>query len=92
MVGSGGRFTRTQLPGLYKIYNEQGGLVAGFAVHAGSALESNLTPQLQPETFNLQSATINPLPPKIEYYDIWPWLVGLVVVVMILEGWLAWRK
>jgi hypothetical protein len=92
MVGSGGRFTRTQLPGLYKIYNEQGKLVAGFAVHAGSALESNLTPQLQPETFNLQPATVTPLPPEIEYYEIWPWLAGLVVVVMILEGWLAWRK
>lgn len=92
MVGSGGRFTQTQLPGLYKIYNEQSELVAGFAVHAGSALESNLTPQLQPETFNLQPATVKTLPPEIEYYEIWPWLAGLVLVVMILEGWLAWQK
>lgn len=92
MVGSGGRFAQTQLPGLYKIYNDQKELVAGFAVHAGSALESNLTPQLQPETFNLQPATPKTLPPEIEYYEIWPWLAGLVTVVMILEGWLAWRK
>jgi hypothetical protein len=92
MVGSGGRFTQTQLPGLYKIYNDQGELVAGFAVQAGSALESNLTRQLQPETFNLQPAAVSTLPPEIEYYEIWPWLAVLVVLVMILEGWLAWRK
>ncbi|MBE7473099.1 MAG: VWA domain-containing protein [Anaerolineales bacterium] len=90
--GSSGIFTRTKLPGLYKIYNDQGALVAGFAVHAGSALESNLAPQFQPSTFNLQPSTSNALPPEIEYYEIWPWLAGLVVTVVMLEGWLAWRK
>jgi Ca-activated chloride channel family protein len=90
--GTGGLFTRTRQPGLYKIYNEQGTFVAGFAVHAGSALESNLTPQLHPETFNIQRSTFNTLPPEIEYYEIWPWLAGLVVGVVMLEGWLAWRK
>lgn len=92
MLGSGGRFTRTQQPGLYKIYNEQGNQVAGFAVHAGSALESNLTPQLDPQTLNLQPASVPTLPPEIRYHEIWPWLASLVVLVMILEGWLAWRK
>lgn len=92
MLGSGGRFTRTQQPGLYKIYNEQGNLVAGFAVHAGSALESNLTPQLHPESLNLQPPTAKSPPPEIKYYEIWPWLAGLVVLVIMLEGWMAWRK
>jgi hypothetical protein len=90
--GRNGMFSHTKLPGLYKIYNDQGNFVAGFAVHAGSALESNLTPQLQPSTFNLQPATVNTLPPEIEYYEIWPWLAGFVVAVVMLEGWLAWRK
>lgn len=90
--GGSGQFTRTKLPGLYKIYNDQGALVAGFAVHAGSALESNLAPQLQPETFNVQRATFASLPPEIEYYEIWPWLAGLVAAVVMLEGWWAWRK
>lgn len=92
MLGSNGRFTRTQLPGLYKIYNEQGTYVAGFAVHAGSALESNLSIQFNPNSLNIQRSTSNNLPPEIKYYEIWPWLASLVVLVMILEGWLAWRK
>src|SRR6185503_15468060 len=81
--GTDGLFTRTRQPGLYKIYNEQGTFVAGFAVHAGSALESNLTPQLHPETLNIQRPTVNSLPPEIEYYEIWPWLAGLVVGVVM---------
>jgi hypothetical protein len=90
--GAGELFTRTKQPGLYKIYNQQDMLVAGFAVHAGSALESNLTPQLQPDTLNIQPPTSSTLPPQIEYYEIWPWLAGLVLVTVVVEGWLAWRK
>jgi hypothetical protein len=91
-------FTHTKQPGLYKIYNQQDTLVAGFAVHAGSALESNLTTQFQSDTLNLQYpdntmfSTANILPPQIEYYEIWPWLAGLVLAVVVIEGWLAWRK
>ncbi len=89
-------FAHTQQPGLYKIYNDQNEWVAGFAVHAGSALESNLTVQLQPSTFNSlrepASRTFNTPPPQTEYYDFWPWLAGLVLTVVIIEGWLAWRK
>jgi hypothetical protein len=89
---SDGLFSHTKQPGLYKIYNEQGIFVAGFAVHAGSALESNLTPQLQPERLNLSRPSPQTLPPEVEYYEIWPWLAGLVVGVVMLEGWLAWRR
>ncbi|MFN8455112.1 MAG: VWA domain-containing protein [Anaerolineae bacterium] len=87
-----GQFTRTQQPGLYQIYNAQDELVAGFAVQAGSALESNLTTRLQPETLNVERSTLNALPPQIEYYQLWPWLAGLALAVVVLEGWLAWRK
>ncbi len=87
-----GQFTRTKQPGLYQIYNAKDELVAGFAVQSGSALESNLTTRIQPETLNLQHSTSNVLPPQIEYYQLWPWLAGLALAVVVLEGWLAWRK
>lgn len=87
-----GQFTRTKQPGLYKIYNTKDELVAGFAVHAGSALESNLTTRLQPETLNVEHSTLNVIPPPIQYYQLWPWLAGLALAVIVLEGWLAWRK
>lgn len=87
-----GQFARTKQPGLYKIYNSKDELVAGFAVQAGSALESNLTVRLQPETINLQSQISHTLPPQIEYYQLWPWLAGLALTIVVLEGWLAWRK
>jgi hypothetical protein len=90
--GWGGEFTHTQQPGLYKVYNSQNELVAGFAVQAGSALESNLAVQFQPQGINLARSTSHVLPPKIDYYDLWPWLAGLVLAVVMLEGWLAWRR
>ena len=34
-VGSESLFSRTEQPGLYRIYNENDNVVAGFAVHAG---------------------------------------------------------
>jgi hypothetical protein len=85
-------FTHTKQPGLYKIYNQQDSLVAGFAVHAGSALESNLSPQFRFDVLNVERSTFNNLPPQIEYYEIWPWLAGLVLATVVFEGWLAWRK
>ena len=67
-------------------------LVAGFAAHAGSALESNLSPQFRFDVLNVERSTFNNLPPQIEYYEIWPWLAGLVLATVVFEGWLAWRK
>lgn len=89
---TGNLFSRTKQPGLYRIYNERDALVAGFAVHAGSALESNPVPQFQPEQLNMQRSTFSPLPPEIDYYDFWPWLAGMVLGVIMIEGWLAWRR
>jgi hypothetical protein len=87
-------FTRTKKPGLYRIYNSSNTLVAGFAVHAGSPLESNLGQrQWQPETLTTVEAATTPAPDlEIDYQDFWPWLAGLALVVVIVEGWLAWRR
>ena len=86
-------FSRTNQPGIYRIYNENNTLVAGFAVHAGSALESNLATRLQPDILNLAYV---PKPttagPQIEYQEFWPWLVGLALIVVIIEGGLAWLR
>jgi hypothetical protein len=87
------RFTRTKQPGLYRIYNRSNQPVAGFAVQAGSAMESNLSEPLQPEmldlTYRAQPAAVTP---EIEYQEFWPWLAGLALAVFVVEGWLAWRR
>jgi hypothetical protein len=85
------QFSRTQQPGLYYVYNQDDRLVGGFGVHAGSALESNLTAKFSPESV----AGVNPattIDPEPIFTDIWPWLAGLVVILVAVEGWLAWRK
>ncbi len=85
-------FSRTKQPGLYRIYDEAGVPVGGFAVQAGSALESNLTTQLQPDTLNLAHLPGEPInDPDVRHDEFWPWLVGLALLLLIFEGWLAWR-
>ncbi len=87
------RFTRTKQPGLYRIYDSRNELVAGFAVHAGSALESNLSDPLDPAQLNLTvSSQPSVAAPQIEYQEFWPWLAGLALAVFMVEGWLAWRR
>lgn len=86
-------FSRTTQPGLYRIYSEGGAVVAGFAVHAGSPLESNLSQQIEPDTLTALDATAQPAPDiEIDYDEYWPWLAALALVVVTFEGWLAWRK
>ncbi|MCB9078088.1 MAG: VWA domain-containing protein [Anaerolineaceae bacterium] len=87
-------FTHTQEPGLYRIYDSSDTLVAGFAVHAGSAQESNLL-QRPDRTELEQKLTVMPVPPPdpdVNYQEFWPWLAGVGLVVIIMEGWLAWRR
>jgi hypothetical protein len=87
------QFTRTRQPGLYQIYNEANALVAGFAVHAGSTAESNLSAVLPAET--LDSLVVTPVNrPTLEtdFEEYWPWLAGLALLLIVAEGWLAWRK
>lgn len=95
-TGSANLFAHTKQPGLYRIYNENNAFIAGFAVHAGSPLESDLTrdpQQSDPDPLPLLDASA-PAPPEPEtaYQEFWPWLAGLALVVVTFEGWLAWRR
>jgi hypothetical protein len=65
--------------------------VGGFGVHAGSALESNLTTRFAPESIAGVDPTTT-IEPEPIYSDLWPWLAGVVAVLLAAEGWLAWRK
>jgi hypothetical protein len=86
-------FSFTKQPGLYKIYDENNTLIGGFAVHAGSPLESNLLLRFQPDTLAPIDASAIPAPDReIAYEDFWPWLAGLALVIVTIEGWLAWRR
>ncbi|MCB0208537.1 MAG: VWA domain-containing protein [Anaerolineae bacterium] len=87
-------FTRTKKPGLYRIYDSNGTLVAGFAVHAASTEESNLLQRPAPAQFE-QRLAIAPLPPPnpdVNLQEFWPWLAVAGLVVILIEGWFAWRR
>ena len=85
-------FSQTKQVGLYKIFNENDRLVGGFAVQAGSTLESNLMTRFQPETLATVDSAAAVTPPEKDHIEFWPWLAGLALVVVTVEGWLAWRK
>lgn len=87
-------FTHTRQPGVYKIYNENNTLVAGFAVHAGSPLESNLSRPLAQAEIEQAVRTTELRPPDqdIDYQEFWPWLVAAALMVIVWEGWLAWGR
>ncbi|MBN1991778.1 MAG: VWA domain-containing protein [Anaerolineae bacterium] len=92
-AGEDGRvFAQTKQPGLYKVYNEDDRLLGGFAVHAGSALESNLTTRVEPETLLNVDPAMAAIEPETAYHEFWPWLAGLALAIVALEGWLAWRR
>lgn len=86
-------FTQTQQPGLYTIFDSNNQPVAGFAVHAGAPAESNLSRPVSLETLaQLQETPVTPPPADIKFNEYWPWLAGLALALVTLEGWLAWRK
>ncbi len=91
-AGWAGVFSRTRQPGLYQIYNQQNEPVAGFAVHAGSALESNLAQPLNSNLLRVEPASTASLLPPVDTYPFWPWLAALALIGLMLEGWLAWRR
>lgn len=87
-------FDRTKKPGLYRIYDSNDTLVAGFAVHAGTVAESNLLQRPELSAFE-QQVTVSPLPPPspdVNFQEFWPWLAVAGVLLVIVEGWLAWRR
>lgn len=92
-AGQPGIFQETRQPGLYRVYNENNALVAGFAVQAGSAFESNLLKVVNPDRLRLTYiATEDEASSDVTQPEFWPWLAGLALLVITLEGWLAWRR
>jgi hypothetical protein len=90
---TGPTFSRTELPGIYRLYDGNDSVVGGFAVHAGSPFESNLTQRLQPENLAGIDAAALPAPDReLAIEEFWPLLAALVLVVVTFEGWLAWRR
>ncbi len=86
-------FSRTKQPGLYRIYDDRDRLVAGFAIHAGSARESNLAAPFHPHDLMITYVSETASPDlETDYQEFWPWLAGLALAVVIGEGWLAWRR
>ncbi len=86
-------FSQTKKPGLYKIYNKNDVPVAGFAVHAASSQESNLQQRFQPDTLTPLDAAALPVPDlEIAFKEFWPWLAGLALIIVVFEGWFAWRR
>ncbi|MCB0195393.1 MAG: hypothetical protein KDJ65_25825 [Anaerolineae bacterium] len=87
-------FTRTKKPGLYRIYDSNNTLVAGFAVHAASIEESDLLQRPDRAQFEERLA-ISPVPPPspdVNLQEFWPWLAVAGLVVILIEGWFAWRR
>lgn len=88
-----GIFARTKQPGLYRVFDERGRPAGGFAVHAGSALESNLARGFNPAGIEpVYAARPAPTAADIAFEEYWPWLAGLALAVVVIEGWLAWRR
>jgi hypothetical protein len=90
----GAQFTDTYAPGLYVLEGQTIGgqdWHAGFGVNAGSALESDLRVSAQPL---LRSIADSGGPPPLQSnppWNLWPWIVLLVLVIMVVEAALAWR-
>lgn len=92
-IGQSGVLDRTEEPGLYTATESRAGLVtwAGrFAVHGGSALESDLRPQTMSE---FQVAPLAAGAPGAEAggRELWTWLALAALVVLGLEAVLARR-
>ena len=89
----GDLFDQTRQPGIYRVFNDANQLAAGFAVHAGSPRESNLMERIASE--DTEAITVKPVSApslEINFEEYWPWLAGLALLLIGVEGWLAWRK
>lgn len=90
---SGALFSNTNQPGIYRIYNNNNVPVAGFAVHAGSPAESNLQQRFDISAVtSLDAAALAAPDVEVDYREFWPWLAGLALGIVLVEGWLAWRR
>jgi hypothetical protein len=58
-------------------------------VNAGDVSESDLT--AGGWLANAETQTVSPAATSGGTFDLTPWLLGLAVLLLVLEGWLAWR-
>jgi hypothetical protein len=87
-------FDRTQAPGLYLLQGQGVGgetWQSGFGVNAGAPQESELRLNARPAFATAVSSVGGLLVQREAAVDLWPWAVGLVLLVLLLEAWLAWR-
>jgi hypothetical protein len=87
-------FTETYAPGLYLLEGQTIGgepWQGGFGVNAGSALESDLRVSAQPLLTSIAEGGGVPPVAGNPPWNLWPWLVLAVLLVMIVEAALAWR-
>jgi hypothetical protein len=87
-------FDRTQSPGLYLLQGQAAGgetWQSGFGVNAGAPHESELRLNARPAFATAVSGVGGVLVQRVAALDLWPWAVGLVLLVLLVEAWLAWR-
>lgn len=92
-LGQSGMLDRTETPGLYTATESRGGLVTWsgrFAVHAGSALESDVRPQAVP---GFQAAPPAPSPSSGETSgrEVWMFLALAALIALGVEAVVARR-
>ena len=92
-LGQGNVLENTETPGLYSVSEQRGPtttLLGRLAVHAGSAIESDVRPQPAPrfETAAVQSGATNGEPIG---RDLWMYLAAAALAVLTLEVFVARR-
>jgi hypothetical protein len=87
-------FDRTQAPGLYLLRGQGAGgetWQGAFGVNAGAPQESELRLNARPAFATSVSGVGGVLIQRVAVLDLWPWAAGLVLLVLLVEAWLAWR-
>lgn len=92
-LGPGGVLERTEEPGLYSVTETRGTqttAIGRFAVHAGSAIESDLRPQPIP-TFQAAPAPVVEITSEATGRELWFYLAALALAILTLEVFVARR-
>jgi hypothetical protein len=87
-------YADTFAPGLYLLSGETAGgeaWQAGFGVNAGSLEESELRRAAAPDFAAGGSAGLAAAGARAAAVDVWPFVVGAVLLLLVVEAWLAWR-